>query len=94
MAEHKKHPHHNYSHTHIEHHPDMSATVHHVHKDGPHKDVKHAVADLDSVHDSIQDHLGVPNPGEDNDAANQPMAGSAAATMPPGVAGGAPPAAA
>jgi hypothetical protein len=40
------------------------------------------------------DHTSAPNPGEANDVANQPMAGSAAATMPPGVAGGAPPAAA
>lgn len=62
MAEHKKR--HKFSHTHIEHHKDGSATVHHVHEDGAHADVKHAAADLDGVHDSLQDHLGVPNPGE------------------------------
>jgi hypothetical protein len=59
-----KHPHHKFTHTHIEHHPDMSSTVHHVHKEGPHADVKHAAMDLDSVHDSLQDHLGAPNEGE------------------------------
>jgi len=55
---------HKYTHSHIEHHADGSHTVHHVHEEGPHKDVKHAVASLDHMHDSIQDHLGMPNPGE------------------------------
>lgn len=65
MAEHKKkHAGHGFTHTHIEHHKDGSHTVHHVHEDGAHADVKHAAADLDGVHDSLQDHLGVPNPGE------------------------------
>ncbi len=66
MAEHKKKPHagHGYTHSHVEHYADGSHQVHHVHEDGPHKDMKHAVTDLDSVHDSIQDHLGTPNPGE------------------------------
>ncbi len=50
--------------THIEHHKDGSATVHHKHMDGAHKDVKHAVQSLDHIHDSLQDHLGEPNPGE------------------------------
>ena len=63
-AEHKKkHAHHGFSHTNTEHHADGSHTVHHVHHEGPHKDVKHAVADLDGMHDSMQDHLGQPNPG-------------------------------
>lgn len=52
--------HHKFTHTHIEHHPDHSATIHHVHEEGPHKDVKHAVPSLDHVHDSLQDHLGAP----------------------------------
>lgn len=68
MAEEKdkkvKHAHHGFTHTNIEHHHDGSATVHHVHHEGPHKDVKHAVANLDQMHDSMQDHLGTPNPGE------------------------------
>ena len=65
MAEEKKNrAHHGFSHTHIEHHSDNSATVHHVHHDGPHKDKKHAAADLDAIHDSMEDHLGTPNPGE------------------------------
>jgi hypothetical protein len=56
--------HHGFTHTHIEHHPDGSHTVHHVHHEGQHKDVKHAAMNLDHVHDSLQDNLGTPNPGE------------------------------
>jgi len=77
--------HHGFTHTHIEHHSDHSATVHHVHKDGPHKDVKHAVASLDHLHDSLQDHLGQPNPGEPEAAAGQhgiPDAAAAPAGIP------------
>ena len=66
MAEHKKKKHagHGFKHTSIEHHHDGSATVHHQHEEGPEHDVKHAAADLDGVHDSMEDHLGQPNPGE------------------------------
>jgi hypothetical protein len=56
--------HHKFSHSHIEYHHDGSATAHHVHESDPKQDVKHAVADTDGLHDSIQDHLGAPNPGE------------------------------
>ena len=56
--------HHGFSHTNIEFYNDGSATVHHVHHDGPHKDVKHAVSDLDEVHDSLEDNLRHP-PNED-----------------------------
>lgn len=45
-------------------HKDGSATVEHHHSEGPHKNVKHAVQSLDHLHDSLQDHLGMPNPGE------------------------------
>jgi hypothetical protein len=70
MAEKKKH--HPFSHTVVEHHSDGSSTVHHIHEKHEHEqhiptrdgDVKHAAADLDSLHDSMQDHLGTPNPGE------------------------------
>lgn len=55
---------HKFKHTHTEWHDDGSATVHHEHEEGPHKDVKHAVEDLDGVHDSLEDHVGTPNPGE------------------------------
>jgi len=55
---------HGFKHTKISHHKDGSLTVHHVHKDGPHKDVHHAVMSLDHLHDSMQDHLGTPNEGE------------------------------
>jgi hypothetical protein len=62
--EHKKKKH-GFHHTHIEHHKDGSHTIHHEHEEGPHKDVKHAVADIDGAHDSLQDHLGSPNEGEE-----------------------------
>ena len=50
-----KHAHHGFTHTHIEHHGDGSATVHHVHHEGPQKDVKHAALNLDHIHDSLQE---------------------------------------
>lgn len=53
---------HNFKETNIELHHDGSATIHHVHEEGPHKDVKHAAADIDAIHDSLQDHL---NPDEE-----------------------------
>lgn len=84
--------HHQFTHTHIEHHPDHSATVHHVHEEGPHKDIKHAVPSLDHVHDSLQDHIGAPNPGEAEAAAGQhgvPVAAAGPAGLPT-PAGGAP----
>jgi len=71
--------------------------VHHEHEDGPDHDVKHAAMNLDHIHDSLQDHLGVPNPGEAE--ANQGMhgvpaeqAGPAGLPMPGTPAPGAPPA--
>lgn len=97
MAEEKKKKHagHGFTHSHVENHADGSHTVHHVHEDGPHKDVKHAVSDLDSVHDSLQDHLGTPNPGEAQaqvgpaaaPAAMPAAAPAAPAAMPGGPAG-------
>jgi flavin-dependent dehydrogenase len=62
-----KKKHHKFHSTHIEHHKDGSHTVHHMHEDGKEHDVKHGVGaemGLDGVHDSLQDHLGAPNPGE------------------------------
>jgi hypothetical protein len=61
MAGKKKHKFHT---THVEHHKDGSHTVHHMHEDGAHADVKHAVSGLDSLHDSMEDHLGSPNAQE------------------------------
>lgn len=55
---------HEFTHSSIEHHGDGSHTIEHHHKDGAHKNVKHAAMNLDHVHDSLQDHLGTPNPGE------------------------------
>lgn len=81
--------HHGFTHTHTEHHADGSHTVHHVHHEGPHKDVKHAVPHLDGMHDSMQDHLGMPNPGEEEANAGghgvEPAA-AAAAGLPAGAA--------
>ena len=50
---------HKFLRTTIEHHDDGSATVHHEHADGV-SHVKHAVLDLDGVHDSLEDHLREP----------------------------------
>jgi hypothetical protein len=61
--------HHGFTHTHIEHHDDNSHTVHHVHKDGPHKDHKSAVPSHDHLMDNMMDHTSAPNPGEEVAAA-------------------------
>jgi hypothetical protein len=76
-----KHAHHGFTHSHHEHHADGSITVHHVHHEGPHKDVKHAVSDLDGAHDSMQEHLGMPNEGEGMDEKNVPLPVQSAAPM-------------
>lgn len=47
---------HGFTHTHIDLHDDGSASIHHVHQDGPDKDMKHAVPDLDGVHECLEDH--------------------------------------
>lgn len=83
---------HKYSHTHIEHHKDGSHTVHHVHEDGPHKDVKGAVADHDGLMDHIMDHTSEPNDGEAEAELGQhgvPPALSGPAGLAPGGAMGA-----
>jgi hypothetical protein len=71
---------HSFSHTHIEHHHDGSHTVHHVHESDAKKDVKHAVPDLDGAHDSMEEHLGMPNAGEETPqaSATPPQAAPAA----------------
>lgn len=58
---------HKFTHTHIEHHKDGSHTIHHVHEEGPHKDVKSAVGDHDELMDHMMDNTSEPNPGEDQD---------------------------
>ena len=73
------HKHHKFSHTHIEHHHDGSHTVHHQHESDSKMDKKHAVADLDEVHDSMEQHLGMPNTGEATPAPGGP---GGAASMP------------
>jgi hypothetical protein len=76
--------HHPFTHTHVEHHNDGSHTVHHVHKDGPHKDVKAAAVDHDGMMDHMMDNTSAPNPGE----AVPPAAAAPGAGAPP--AAGAP----
>ena len=51
---------HKFLRTSIEHHNDGSATIHHEHQDGEGHHVKHAVADLDALHDSLEEHLRDP----------------------------------
>lgn len=90
----KKHAGHGFTHTHIEHHSDGSHTIHHQHEDGSHADVKHAVSNLDGVHDSLQDNMGQPNPGEAEANAGEhgvpaPVAGPAGLSA-PGAPGGMP----
>jgi len=74
MAHEMKKPHagHGFHSTHIEHHPDGSATIHHIHEDGSDHDKKYAVLDLDSIHDGMEDHLGEPNEGEDAENHDHP----------------------
>ena len=86
---------HKFLNTHIEHHDDGSATIHHEHEDGAASDKKHAVADLDGVHDSLQDHLGTPNVGEQEAEVGQhgvpvAQAGPAGLSMPAAPAGAVP----
>ena len=52
------HAKHGFTKTTVTHHDDGSATVTHEHHTGKHK--THAVADLDGVHDSMEDHLRHP----------------------------------
>lgn len=40
----------------IEHHDDGSATIDYKHED-PARCIRHAVADLDAIHDSLEDYL-------------------------------------
>jgi len=51
---------HKFGSTTIEHHADGSATIEHNHEDGEGMGVKHAVMDLDELHDSLEDHLRDP----------------------------------
>lgn len=74
---------HHFLHTHIEHHKDGSHTVHHQHESDSKKDVKHAVADLDGAHDSMEEHLGQPNQGEQAAEAGAAPVGAAPAAPAP-----------
>lgn len=56
---------HKFTHTHIDLHDDGSATIHHMHADGPEKDVKYAASDLDGVHDGMEDHLNHEESGKE-----------------------------
>ena len=74
MESEKKAPHagHGFKHTDAEIHDDGSMTVSHTHEDGPHKDKKYAVMDLDGFHDGLEEHLGCPNDGEEAEDHNHP----------------------
>lgn len=59
-----KHAGHGYTKTTMEHHPDGSVTLEHIHEDGvSHK--KYAVSDLDGAHDGLEDNLRVPEEKEE-----------------------------
>lgn len=79
--EHKKHAGHGIKHTHIEHHHDGSHTVTQQHEDGT--NTSSAKADLDQVHDHLENTMGAPNSGEAEanagPAAAAPMAAAAPA---------------
>lgn len=60
-------PHHTVKHSKIEHHGDGTHTVTHYHHDG--SEHSHAVPNLDGVHDNLEEHLGAPNEGEEEEAA-------------------------
>lgn len=94
MAAKKKGKHHKFSRTSIEHHKDGSHTVHHQHESDAKQDVKHAASHLDALHDSMEQHLGAPNSGEQEAESGQhgvpaAQAGPAGLQMP--VAAGAAP---
>lgn len=83
------HAHHGFSDTHMKHHADGSITIHHKHHKGPAHDVEHAAANLDGAHDSMQENLGQPNPGEAEANAGDhgvpaAAAGAAGLPVPPG----------
>ena len=60
-------PHHTVKHSRIDHHGDGTHTVTHYHHDG--SEHSHAVPNLDGVHDNLEEHLGAPNEGEEEEAA-------------------------
>jgi hypothetical protein len=59
------HAKHGFTRTTIEHHDDGSSTIIHEHHLGEGNHKKHAVADLDGVHDSLEDHLRMPEKEEE-----------------------------
>ena len=87
-----KHPHH--THTTVDHHNDGSHTMHrhHMAPDGKSSVHSSAHANLDGVHDALQNHLGTPNPGEAEADAGQHGVPPAVAG-PAGLPAGMPPAA-
>lgn len=50
--------------SHIEWHPDGSASVHHEHELGPEHDTRHAVGSHDGAMDSLMQHTSGPGPEE------------------------------
>jgi len=86
-----------HTHTHIEHHHDVSHTMHRhfKHEDGKESKESSAHHTLDDLHDGIQQHMGTPNPGEAEADAGQhgvpPDQAAAAGLSAPAPAAGAPP---
>jgi hypothetical protein len=77
---------HPYKSTHITHHTDGSHTMHHEHATDSSKDKHHAVADLDAVHDKMEENLGTPNTGEaEAPAGEQAAPGTPGAAPEPGM---------
>ena len=67
----KLHAGHGFLRSHHEYHDDGSITHHFEHQNGPTQDVKHASADLDGMHDSLEDNLREP---EENENQPEPQA--------------------
>jgi len=92
MSEEKKHKRGRHTHTTIEHHHDSSHTSHKHFEDGSKESSAHA--NLDGVHDMMEDAHGSPNPGEAEADAGQhgvPEAQAAPAGLPSQPAAGAMP---
>lgn len=79
---------HEFSHSTIRHFKDGSHSLHHHHESDKTKDVKHAVATDDAMHDSLHQHVGIPNSGEAQANAGQSGIPGEAAAAP--AAAGAP----
>ena len=74
---------HSYKRTEIEHHADRSHTVRHIHAE-PSKSKSYATADLDGVHDGMQENLNPPEPPAPTTPPLPAPAGAPGPAMSPG----------